>query len=208
MTFPFPLTFDKLKRMKKLALIVGLLTLFLSTTMWVEAAGCGPVLPGSNTCPVFGERTIFCAVPLKPLEFPPVCCSTQKDCDAYKAQRIQMKQIKVCDLVPKEKRDACTNCFEKDPPEAWTAIGCIPTTPSGFISEFLNLGIGIAGGIAFLLILFSGFQMLTSTGNPEKLNAGKELLTSAISGLILIIFSLFLLRLIGWDILGLPDFGK
>lgn len=89
---------------------------------------------------------------------------------------------------------------------AWTAIGCIPTSPSEFMERFLSLGIGLAGGIAFLLIIFSGFQMLTSVGNPEKLNAGKELLTSAISGLILIIFSIFLLRLIGVDILGLPEF--
>lgn len=88
-----------------------------------------------------------------------------------------------------------------------TAIGCIPITPSGFITKFLGLGTGIAGGIAFLLILFGGFQILTSAGNPEKLNGGRELVSAAISGLLLIIFSLFLLRLIGFSILGLPGFG-
>lgn len=87
-----------------------------------------------------------------------------------------------------------------------TAIGCIPTDPSLFIGKFLGLGIGIAGGIAFLLILFGGFQILTSAGNPEQLNAGRELVGSAVTGLLLIIFSVFLLRLIGYDILRIPGF--
>lgn len=97
----------------------------------------------------------------------------------------------------------------KDCPENQvnTAIGCIPTEPSAFITKFLRLGIGMAGGIAFLLILFGGFQILTSAGNPEQLNAGRELVGSAVTGLLLIIFSIFLLRLIGMDILGIPGFG-
>ena len=91
--------------------------------------------------------------------------------------------------------------------EVNTAIGCIPTDPSAFIGKFLSLGIGMAGGIAFLLILFGGFQIMTSTGNPEQLNEGRELVGSAVTGLLLIIFSLFLLRLIGYNILGIPGFG-
>ncbi|MBI2405272.1 hypothetical protein HYV22_03790 [Candidatus Gottesmanbacteria bacterium] len=87
-----------------------------------------------------------------------------------------------------------------------TALGCIPTDPSAFIAEVLTIGIGIAGGIAFLLILFGGFQILKSTGNPEQLNAGKELVSSAIAGLLLIIFSVFILKVIGVNILGIPGF--
>ena len=88
-----------------------------------------------------------------------------------------------------------------------TAIGCIPTNPQDFVAKILGLAVGIGGGIAFLLILFGGFQILTSAGNPEKLNAGKELITSAITGLLIIIFSLFILRLIGFNIFGIPGFG-
>lgn len=88
-----------------------------------------------------------------------------------------------------------------------TAIGCISTDPAGFIGTFLKFGVGIAGGIAFLLILFGGFQIITSAGNPEQLNAGKELISSAIAGLLLIIFSILLLKIIGYNILGIPDFG-
>jgi hypothetical protein len=94
-----------------------------------------------------------------------------------------------------------------DGKHSWTAIGCIPADPKLFISQILGIGVGIGGGIAFLLILFGGFQILMSAGNPEKLNAGKELVTSAITGLLIIIFSLFILRLIGFNILGIPGFG-
>jgi hypothetical protein len=90
---------------------------------------------------------------------------------------------------------------------AWTAFGCIPTDPSVFIGQIIGIAVGIGGGIAFLLILFGGFQILMSAGNPERLNAGKELVTSAITGLLIIIFSLFILRLIGVTILGIPGFG-
>lgn len=88
-----------------------------------------------------------------------------------------------------------------------TALGCIPTEPGALFGKFFSFGIGIAGGIAFLLILFGGFQILVSSGNPEQMAAGKELVSSAIAGLLLIIFSVFLLRVIGVDILGIPKFG-
>ena len=118
----------------------------------------------------------------------------------------------VCDFLPntggsggKTPNQQCTSCLKSA--GAWTSIGCIPTEPKAFISKFLNFGIGIAGGISFLLILFGGFSILTSAGNPERLNAGRELLTSAIAGLLLVIFSLFLLQLIGYRILSIPGFG-
>lgn len=101
----------------------------------------------------------------------------------------------------------CIDCVQNRK-GAWTAIGCVSTDPAKFVSVFLNFGIGIAGGLAFLLILFGGFQVMTSAGNPEKLNAGRELVTSAVAGLLLIIFSLFILRVIGVDIFGIPGFGK
>lgn len=105
----------------------------------------------------------------------------------------------------------CKSCF--DGGGVWTAIGCLGQgsgsgnsggTLNDFIQSFLRIGTGLGGGIAFLLILFSGFQRITSTGNPEKLHEAKDLMTAAISGLLMIIFSVFLLRLIGVDILGIP----
>ncbi len=89
-----------------------------------------------------------------------------------------------------------------------TAFGCISVEGTDFVTTLLNFGIGIAGGIAMLLIIFGGFQILTSAGNPERLNEGKELISSAITGLLMIVFSVLLLQIIGVDILGIPSFKK
>jgi len=88
-----------------------------------------------------------------------------------------------------------------------TAIGCIPVTSLTQITGFVLLfGLGMGGGIAFLFMIASGFLMLTSAGNPERIRNAKELFVSAISGLILLLFSTFILELIGVKILNLPGF--
>lgn len=112
----------------------------------------------------------------------------------------------VCQFATGQAAQSCQSCMSGGT-ATWTAFGCIQTEPSAFIGEILRIGIGIGGGIAFLLILFGGFQILTSAGNPEQLQAGRELVTSAITGLLLIIFSIFLLRLIGVNIFGIPGFS-
>lgn len=85
-----------------------------------------------------------------------------------------------------------------------TAIGCIPVgTTEGFAGWFLGWAVGIGGGIAFLLIVYASFMVMTSQGDPQRLKAGQELLTSAISGVIMLVFAVTILRFIGIDILGL-----
>ncbi len=86
-----------------------------------------------------------------------------------------------------------------------TAIGCIHTSPAGFIKDTMKFVIAISGGLAFLLMLLGAFQMLTSAGNPETLQAGRERLQNAIIGLLFVIFAVLLLRIIGVDILGLGE---
>lgn len=89
-----------------------------------------------------------------------------------------------------------------------TAIGCIPFgNQNEMLGFILKWAIGVGGGIAFLLVVYSSFMIISSSGNPERLKAGQELLTSAIMGVILLVFSVFILRIIGVDILKIPGFG-
>ena len=111
----------------------------------------------------------------------------------------------ICNSLSGEDVGKCNACMQgKDNTKTWTAIGCIAADPNDLLGGIIKLGMGVAGGIAFLLILFGGLQIMTSAGNPEQLNAGRELVSSAIIGLILIIFSIFILRFIGVNIIGIP----
>jgi len=89
-----------------------------------------------------------------------------------------------------------------------TALGCISTSvetgSNSFFTSVIKIAVGLGGGLALILMLFGVFIITTSAGIPDKLKEGQEIITSAISGLIFIILSVFLLRLIGVDILGLP----
>jgi hypothetical protein len=84
-----------------------------------------------------------------------------------------------------------------------TALGCLPTDPQAFIYIITPWAIGIGAGIAFLLGLYGSLMIVISAGDPEKMQAGKEIITSAIAGSLLITFAVFILRIIGVDILKL-----
>lgn len=129
------------------------------------------------------------------------CCDTQDECDSFTPPTSSLPATKTTILSDLWCDPAGT--------ELNTAIGCIPILSSkeAFLSFLLKWAVGIGGGIAFLLIIYAGFMIMTSAGNPERLKAGQELLTSAISGLILLIFSVVILKIIGVDILGLDKFG-
>lgn len=89
----------------------------------------------------------------------------------------------------------------------YTALGCMPLDMPTFISQYiLALGIGLAGGVALLCILYSAFRMQTSMGNAEAIKKAQENMTACITGLIVIIFSVLILRIIGVDILRIPGF--
>ncbi len=80
--------------------------------------------------------------------------------------------------------------------------------PKQLVSQLLGWGVGVGGGIAFLMIVLAGFQMATASGDPKRVQAARELLMSALAGLLLIVFSLVLLNFLGFGILKLPGFAN
>jgi len=85
-----------------------------------------------------------------------------------------------------------------------TGLGCIEfDNLNSTATRFLSIGIGIAGGVSFLMIVYAGFLLITSTGNPERIKQGQDLMTAAFAGLVMIIFSVVILHFIGVSILGL-----
>lgn len=90
-----------------------------------------------------------------------------------------------------------------------TGLGfSIKTDVGSFITSLLGVILSISGGIAVLLIIISGYRLMISQGNPEKIQAAREQLTAAIVGLLFIIFSLVIIQVLGYDILHIPGFGQ
>jgi len=98
----------------------------------------------------------------------------------------------------------CEDKGNDENPYIRTALGCIPISMNGFISWIVPNLFGIIGGIAFLIMIYGFIMMSASDGDPKKAQAAKETITAAITGLLLSIFAIFLVRLIMLYILKLP----
>lgn len=196
--------------MRKIALIIGLFALLLFVPTSKPFAACVSALQTPDgqhiSCPANTSACVSNGVIGK-------CCDTLAECPSGTRPQGVDQTYNICDGIPDgTKRSACRACMGGSEDgsggsgSTWTAIGCIKTDPADLLGRIIGLGMGVAGGIAFLLILFGGLQIMTSAGNPEQLNAGRELVSSAITGLLLIIFSIFLLQFIGVNIIGIPGF--
>jgi len=105
-------------------------------------------------------------------------------------------------------RVKCNACQGADGDNIWTAFGCIPTKLESIIGSIITIGLMSSGGIALLMILISGFLLSISQGNPEQVGKARDLLVSAVVGLLFVIFSTTILQFIGHDILRIPGFGN
>jgi len=88
-----------------------------------------------------------------------------------------------------------------------SAFGAIPTDAPGLISKLLQIMLAISGVVALIFIIVSGYRFMLSQGNPEAVQEARESLTSAIVGLLFIIFALVILQLITVNILHIPGFN-
>jgi hypothetical protein len=100
----------------------------------------------------------------------------------------------------------CVECIKKTNFK-WTGFGCIPTKPADFTQSALNILTSLVGGISFVALLYGGGTILASKGSPEQIEAGKDIVLKALIGVIITIFSVFILRFLGVEILTLPGFG-
>lgn len=140
----------------------------------------------------------------------------------YQIPHTVYAQAPACDLcgyceggVKPSDYDACVACLYDSagtPPTgekeavSWTVLGCIPTDPANFTNRILQVVISVIGVIMFVVFLYGGFTLLTSAGDPYQIASGKKLVTSSIVALLIIIFSVVILRFVGVEILKLPGF--
>ncbi|MBP9700640.1 hypothetical protein KBD71_05165 [Candidatus Woesebacteria bacterium] len=135
----------------------------------------------------------------------------------------QSVAFSLCRQADPADRDKCLACYGSNaaqndiadglasdtaaPTALWTAFGCVQTSPTGMIQSFLRIILGLAGGIVLLVILYGAFLLTTSSGDPKRVQEGQEMVTSAIMGILFIIFSVIILQFIGVKLLQIPGFG-
>jgi hypothetical protein len=70
------------------------------------------------------------------------------------------------------------------------------TTPRGIISKLLPYLFTFAGLILFIMILWGGFEMLTGAADPKMQEAGKQRITAAVVGFLLLFSSYWLAQIV------------
>ena len=71
-----------------------------------------------------------------------------------------------------------------------------------FIMWIIRQGLGYAGIIATLFIIYGGFLYVTSGGNDEDAEKGKKILTNSAIGLIVIILAYTIVRVVATAVTG------
>lgn len=97
--------------------------------------------------------------------------------------------------------------YDGKTPGIWTAIGCIPAKPESIVRTFVTVGLNISGGIALVMLLAASFMMSTAQGDPKRMNDGKDMFSSAMVGLLFVVFSVTILEFGGVRVLQIPGFG-
>ena len=65
---------------------------------------------------------------------------------------------------------------------------------SSYISGIYTWSIGIAAGLAVIMLIYAGYLYVTSAGNPEQINLAKEVIIGAIAGFVFLILAALILR--------------
>ncbi len=91
--------------------------------------------------------------------------------------------------------------------EVATELGCLPDDPVGFVQKFYGWGLSLIGMVGILFLIYGGYHILTSGGNPERLQKGKEYIYYAIAGILLAVFGYVFVEFIAGSILRIPGFS-
>lgn len=80
------------------------------------------------------------------------------------------------------------------------------TGVGSLVETLLANAIVLAGIVLIFLIIISGIQMISGSGDPQKVARARQILTAGIIGFILVVASYFIVRLLelslGTSILG------
>ncbi len=67
-------------------------------------------------------------------------------------------------------------------------------TPSEVLGQIINIMLGIAFAVAVIMVIYGGYQYITSAGNEEKATSGRQTILYALIGIVIIILSFVIVR--------------
>ena len=67
---------------------------------------------------------------------------------------------------------------------------------SAKVVPFLNWAIVLSGLVAVIMIVYGGYTFITSAGNPEKVEKGRNVLVAAIIGMIIVFLARVIVELV------------
>ncbi len=76
----------------------------------------------------------------------------------------------------------------------------VPRSEGDFIQlvqTVITLAYSLAGVIAFGILIYGGYMMMTSAGDPQNMKKGQDALVGAVVGLIVVLVSGIILNFIG-----------
>lgn len=82
----------------------------------------------------------------------------------------------------------------------------LSNNPALFASTIYNIGLTFIGAVALIFIIYGGYLILTSGGEPEKIKEGKSYIVYSIIGLLLALAGFIFYQTIAQTVLGIPGF--
>lgn len=70
------------------------------------------------------------------------------------------------------------------------------SNPKEFLIRIINIALALAGLVAVLFLIIGGFRYITAAGNEEAGASAKKIITQAIIGIVIIILSFVIVRVI------------
>lgn len=92
-----------------------------------------------------------------------------------------------------------TGCFAKDAsgneiPGQILTLSCLPN----FFTGIVNWALVFAGVVALFFLIWGGIRLIMSGGEKTSVEEGKKTITFAIIGLIIVLLSFFVVRLVAY----------
>jgi len=80
------------------------------------------------------------------------------------------------------------------------------TDEKGLVQTIVSIAVPLGVISVVLLVVYAGYLLMSSQGNPDKIKEGKDIITNAIIGFIVVLLSVAILILIS-NTLGLNIYG-